>query len=89
MLLKTLFSPWRKYEWSPGKGFDINRYLDAFFSNLISRALGFIIRIVLILVGISVEIFIFFGGLIIIIIWLLLPILLIGGIYFGLKQILI
>ena len=36
LLLKTFFSHWRQYKWSYGRGFDIARYLEAFFSNLIS-----------------------------------------------------
>ena len=30
-LLKTLFSPWRQYKWSYGRGFDIPRFFEAFF----------------------------------------------------------
>lgn len=89
LLLRTLFTPWRKYQWSYGRGFDIKRYLEAFFSNLISRTLGAIVRGVLILIGILIEIFIIFGGAAILIAWLLLPILLIGGLYFGFRQILL
>ena len=85
LLFKTLFSYWRRYRWSYGRGFNIARYLEAFFSNLISRILGAIIRSFLIIIGLIVEIFLFLTGLIIFLAWLLLPFLLIGGIFYGFK----
>lgn len=85
LLLKTFFSPWRRYKWSYGKGFDIKRYLEAFFSNLISRILGAVMRSFLIFIGFLVEIFIVFAGIIVLLGWLALPILLIFGIYHGFR----
>jgi hypothetical protein len=85
LLLKTFFSPWRRYRWSYGKGFDIKRYFEAFFSNLISRILGAILRSFLIFIGLLAEIFIIFAGTIIFLGWLALPILLIFGIYHGFR----
>jgi len=85
LLLKTFFSPWRKYKWSYGKGFDIKRYLESFFSNLISRTLGAIIRSFLIIIGLLVEIFIVFAGTIIFFSWLVLPAILIWGLIFGVQ----
>ena len=83
LLLKTLFSPWRKYAWSYGKGLDIKRYIEVFFSNLISRILGAILRIFLIIFGILFELFIFLAGLIVFLGWLALPLLLILGFFYG------
>lgn len=85
LLLKTLFSHWRKYQWSYGRGFDAGRYLEAFLSNLISRILGATIRVFLIIAGILIEIFIILAGIIIFIGWLILPALLIIGLWFGFK----
>jgi len=85
LLLKTFFSPWRRYKWSYGRGFDIKRYLEAFFSNLISRILGVIIRSFLIFIGLLAEIFIIFAGAIIFLGWLVLPLILILGIYHGFR----
>ena len=84
-LLKTLFSPWRQYRWSAGRGFDIPRFFEALFSNLISRVLGAIVRIFIISIGLSIEIFIIFTGFIIFLGWFILPILLILGIYHGFR----
>jgi len=83
LLLKTLFSHWRRYRWAYPKGFDIGKYLETFFSNLISRILGAILRFFLIIIGILVEIFIIFAGIIIFFGWLVLPILLIVSLIRG------
>jgi hypothetical protein len=87
LLLRTFFSPWRRYKWSYGKGFDARRYLEVFFSNLTSRILGAIVRSFLVAAGLIVEILIIFSGLIAFFGWLLLPLLLIWGFIFGLKVI--
>jgi hypothetical protein len=88
ILLKTLFSTWRKYQWSYGKGFEATKYLEVFFSNLISRILGAIVRSFLILAGLIVEIFIILTGLLILFGWLFLPLILFFGFIFGIKIIL-
>lgn len=85
LLLKTLFYPWRRYKVSLGKGFDIGRYFEALFSNLIFRILGAVMRSILIFIGLLVEIFIFLGGIIVFIGWLVLPVLLLAGLLFGIK----
>ncbi len=84
-LLKTLFSPWKKYKVSYGKGFDVSRYLEAFFSNLIFRVLGAIMRSFLIIAGLFLEVLIISAGLIVFFGWLVLPALLIWGFIFGIK----
>jgi len=86
-LFKTLFSHWRKYRWFYPKGFDIGKYIEVFFSNLISRILGAILRIFLIITGVLAEIFIIFAGIVIFLGWLILPALLIAGLIFGIKTI--
>jgi len=85
LLLKTFFSPWRRYKVSYGKGFDFGRYFEALFSNLIFRILGAILRSFLIFIGLLVEFFIIFAGIIVFFGWLVLPALLIAGLIFGIK----
>ena len=87
LLLKSYFSYWRKYKWSYGKSFNIGKYIEVFFSNLLSRILGAIIRTFFIILGILVEIFIIILGGFIFLGWYLLPILLIGGFFLGFKAI--
>ena len=73
LLLATLVSPWKKYNWSYPKFFDIGGYVSTFISNIFSRVIGAICRLALILFGIlSVIGVILLGGLIILT-WFLLP----------------
>ena len=85
LLLKTFFSPWRRYGYSYGRGFDFKKYFEAWSFNAVSRGLGAIIRIILIVIGLTSEIFIVIGGLIMFLTWLVLPALLILGLGLGIK----
>ena len=74
LLIKTFLSPWRGYRESYGRGFDIKRIFEAFvFNVLIARLIGAAIRIITIVFGIAFELFISLTGLIVLLIWLLLP----------------
>jgi hypothetical protein len=73
-LLKTLFSPWRQYYWTYGRGFDIGRYIQVFFSNIVTRLIGATIRSVVVVVGLLVEIFILAVGPVVLAVWFLLPV---------------
>ncbi len=85
LLLKTFFSPWRRYKWNYSRGFDIKQYFETFISNLVSRILGAICRVVLILIGIVTEVFIFIFGSFVFLVWLILPALLLIGLWLGFK----
>lgn len=82
LLLKTLFSPWRKYNWVYPKNFDVKEFFNTLISNIFSRVLGAMCRVVLIIVGVVAQIFIFAAGIIAIILWLLIPFIILGGILF-------
>lgn len=73
LLLKTFFSPWHQYTWAYPRGLDIPLHLEAFFSNLISRILGAILRTVIIVIGIVLEILILIFGFLIFLGWFILP----------------
>jgi len=87
LLLKTLFAHWRRYKWVRGRGFDLGEYLGVLSSNLISRTLGFIMRTILITIGLIAETLILFIGITVLIGWIALPALLIIGVWFGFKLI--
>lgn len=89
LLLKTLFAHWRKYKWAYPRGFDLGVYLEVWFSNLISRTLGAIVRLFLIFIGILAEIIIFFAGAIVFLGWLALPSLLLILLLLGIEVCLI
>ncbi len=82
-LTKTLFSHWRRYRESYGRGFDPKRYLSAFVGNMISRTLGAIVRFFVIIVGLAAEVVVFGIGLIIFLVWIFLPVFLILAIAAG------
>lgn len=85
LLLKTLFSHWRRYQYSYGKGFDFKRYFEVFTFNIISRVLGAIFRSFFIILGLLTEILVVLIGLIVFLSWLSLPVLLIPGFILGFK----
>ncbi len=85
LLLKTLFAPWRQYRWDYGRGFDLLKYLETLFSNLITRTIGMFVRSILIILGLVAEVIIFIVGLIIFLGWFALLPFLIFGLGFALK----
>lgn len=87
ILLRTLFFYWRRYRYFYGRGFDLKRYFDAFTFNIISRVIGSIIRSIFIVIGLFSEAFVVIFGMIVFAGWFLLPIILIAGLWFGIKLI--
>lgn len=85
LLFKTLFSHWRRYKDSYGRGFDIKRYIKTFFFNSISRILGAVVRSIIIIFALILEVLILVLGLAIFILWLLLPFLIIILIFSGIS----
>ncbi len=83
LLFKTLFSPWKRISESYGRGFDIGRFFSALFLNLLSRSIGFIIRITVITIGIVAEFIILAVGIASLALWFFLPIILIWAIIQG------
>ena len=83
ILLKSLFSPWRKYRWRYPKGFAVGEFVSTFISNSFSRILGAMMRIVLIIAGILFLLFVIVFGLVIFLAWILVPFIIIGGLWFA------
>lgn len=83
VLLKTFFSHWHRYRYSYGKGFNPGRYFEVFIFNMMSRVIGAVLRTFFIVIGLSVEIFLFFAGLILFLGWLILPLVLITLFLYG------
>jgi hypothetical protein len=53
--LRSLFSPWRRYLWDYGRGFDPGKWLVVLFSNIITRVIGLVMRLFLIALFIIYE----------------------------------
>ncbi len=87
-LLKTLFAPFHGLTESYGRGFDLQRWLFAGFSNLIFRVIGAMVRLVIIGLGLAFEALVLISGFLIFIGWFLFPILVFLGLFFSLRLIL-
>ena len=83
--LRSLFSPWRRYLWDYGRGFDIARYLEVFLSNIITRTIGFIMRLFLIIFFIAYELIILTLGIILFFASIVYPLFFIVAIIYGFK----
>lgn len=82
LLLKTFFSPWRRYKWVYPKGFDLMEFLNTLISNFFSRVVGALMRVVLIVVGIISQILVVIIGCFIFVGWVITPLLIISGVIF-------
>lgn len=60
---------------------DILVWADVIFSNIFSRAIGFIVRVFVLLVFVVMEFITLTAGVVIITLWILLPVLLIYGLF--------
>jgi hypothetical protein len=80
-LLRTLFAPWRRIVSYPGAGLDA--HLRAMIDNLVSRVVGFTVRI-FVLIGAAV-VTIIFGTLALIacLVWPILPLLAVSALIWG------
>lgn len=85
LLLRTFFSPWRRYAASYGKGFNPKRFVETLVFNLMSRVIGVVFRFVFIIIGILAEAGLFGLGLAVLVLWLILPILLCVFLITGIK----
>jgi hypothetical protein len=82
ILLRTLLAPWRRIITFPGAG--MGAHLQALVDNTISRLVGFVVR-VSVLAWVSVLMIMFLlVGLVLLVIWPLLPLAAVGLIVKGL-----
>lgn len=71
--LPRLFSPWHRDLSSYGRGFDLERFLQVWGWNFVSRFLGAAMRLVVMGFGLFVELMIIFATAITFIVWFVLP----------------
>lgn len=84
-LLLSLFDPWKKITEDYGKQFDFTTYFNAFVGNLISRVIGFLVRLLFIAGFFVFEAIIMICGILAIVIWFLFPLLVIAGMVVGFR----
>lgn len=78
LLLKTLFSPWKRIAEYYERGLHIESLLETLLVNLIMRALGLISRLAIIFLGLISIIVLLILSFASFIIWLLMPLVLLG-----------
>ncbi len=83
LLLRTLFSPWKRDVTRKPRGLDIKKLFEALAFNAISRTIGFLVRSVTIIFGLICLLGVIVLGFIALIVWLILPFVLIFLIIMG------
>ena len=78
LLLRTLFAPWKRDITRKPRGLDIKKLFDYLAFNLISRGLGFLVRVITILIGIVFLVLVAVAGAIFFALWLVMPLVLLG-----------
>jgi ATP-dependent Clp protease ATP-binding subunit ClpC len=73
LLLKTLFSPWKRLTVQRKIGFSLEDIFHVLSFNLISRSIGFILRSMVIISWILLETAVFFFASVFLPLWLILP----------------
>jgi hypothetical protein len=73
MLFTTLFSPWHRLKESYKGGFSFESIMETIVVNILMRIVGFIVRAVVIVIGVLAEIAVFVGGGILFALWFIVP----------------
>lgn len=82
LLLRTLFSPWKRISAGHRK-FDLQDWAEALTFNILSRITGAIIRGVLLLLGLLCFVFLTIGFVALLILWFFLPFLMVYAPLYG------
>jgi len=85
LLLKTLFAPWKRYQWAHKGGFDIKKTMENLASNLISRTIGAALRGFIIIIGLFTEIALVLVSVFVFLGWMILPLLIILSLFYGIR----
>lgn len=78
LILKTIFSPFYRIRESYHVGLDLEAFLENLVANIATRAVGFILRIFVFVMGVVFEVFITLSAIIFFLLWLLLPSIILG-----------
>ncbi len=81
-LLRTLFSPWKGIaEEMPG-AFQWEKFLEAFFVNLVTRGIGMVIRLFAMAISFALQVIVLAIFVVLFVGWFALPLLVVLGITF-------
>ena len=73
VLLRTLFSPWRRLSEGYPEKFDISQIFTSVIVNSLMRLFGAVVRSITILLGLFFTLITFLSGLVFFVYWLLMP----------------
>jgi hypothetical protein len=74
-LLRTLFAPWKSIQDAyPTKGFNLNEILQTLTLNITARAIGFIIRVFAMMTGLLLQVALFAGFSLYVLLWIFFPV---------------
>lgn len=80
LLIKTLFSPWKRMKESyTGEGLNLERFFSALVVNTIMRVVGFITRFIILTIGVICILLISATSTIVFFIWIFAPFVLLGS----------
>lgn len=79
LLLNTLFAPWKRLGENYSGGFNLEAFASALIVNTLMRLVGFITRIIILLIGSVSYVFVAVFSIATLIIWFLAPVILIGS----------
>ncbi len=77
-LIRTLFAPWKRIVTNPGAG--LSAHLSAIGDNMVSRAIGFTVRLFVLIAALVSVILVSIIGVIQIALWPLVPLAIVYGI---------
>ena len=81
VLLKTLFSPWKRIISLPGRSMD--EKFRAMIDNLVSRVIGFMVRVIVLIAALVMILITAVAGVTLALLWPLVPLLGVGLIFWG------
>ncbi len=81
LLMRTLFAPWRRIITYPGASLDTK--LRAYGDNIVSRAIGFMVRLLVLLTALVATILAILYGVLVLILWPIIPLAAIAAIIRG------
>lgn len=79
LLLQTLFAPWKRLGEHYGGGLDLEAFASSLIVNGLMRVVGLVTKIIVLLVGSVSYILVLVFACFIFIIWILLPVILLGS----------
>lgn len=83
VLLQTFFAPWQRIHEERRRGLDIPGWFSTLLINLVMRCVGIFIRLIFIILGLISMMLAAFCGVIVFLVWLVLPLAIIIGIIFA------